>query len=231
VINERDVDAATLYEQTRVGLISLVRSLDDEGRATRVPATPAWSVQDVVDHAVGINADLRTGSYGPGASDEWTAVQVASRRGRTFEELAAEWDAEAPGFEDGLRLFGYEMGSHFLGDLLQHVSDVRHAVGLPRVPEDETLLVALDYYVDSFHQSLVEAAVGSVQVRAGGEGWTLGAGDVVATWAAPAFECFRALGGRRDEAQIRALGWTGDVDHIVPLVSRYGVPERGLVEP
>jgi hypothetical protein len=102
---------------------------------------------------------------------------------------------------------------------------------LPRVPDDETLLVALDFYLDSFHQSLVEAAVGSVEVRLGTEAWTVGAGEVVATWAPPAFECFRALGGRRDEAQIRALGWTGDVAAIVPVVSRYAVPERGLVEP
>jgi uncharacterized protein (TIGR03083 family) len=227
MIVERDVDAADLYEATRRGLIDLVRSLDEAQRATTVPATPDWSVQDVVAHVVGINADLRVGRFGATASDEWTATQVTSRRGRSFEELAAEWDAEAPGFEDGLRAFGYEMGSHFLGDLLQHVSDVRHAVGLPPVADDGTLLVALDFYLDSFHQTLVEAAVGAVRVQPSDDDWTLGQGEVVASWAADRFELFRTLGGRRDEGQIRAQAWTGDADLIIPLVSRYGLPAQG----
>jgi uncharacterized protein (TIGR03083 family) len=231
MIVERDVDAADLYEATRVGLLDLVRSLDEAQRATIVPATPAWSVQDVVAHLVGINADLRAGHFGPMAGDEWTAAQVEARRGRSFDELAAEWDVEAPGFEDGLRAFGYEMGSHFLGDLLQHVSDVRHALGRPPVPDDETLLVALDFYLDSFHDSLVEAAVGAVQVRASEDDWTLGQGEVVASWRSDRYEVFRALGGRRDEDQLRAHEWTGDVDRILPLVSRYGQPEPGVVEP
>ena len=125
---------------------------------------------DVLAHVIGINADLRLGRFnGTSSSDEWTDAQVASRRGRSLDGLATEWDAEAPVFEDGLRAFGYEMGSHFLGDLLQHFSDVRHALGLMRVPDDMTLLVALDFYLDSFHETLVTAGVGSVRVRPSGD--------------------------------------------------------------
>ncbi|MEQ1786526.1 MAG: maleylpyruvate isomerase family mycothiol-dependent enzyme [Acidimicrobiales bacterium] len=231
MIIEREIDAAGLYEQTRLALLELVRSLSPEQQSTPVPATPAWSVLDVVAHVVGITADLRAGSFGPGDQDAWTAAQVASRRGRSIDALAAEWDDEAPGFEAGLRAFGYEMGSHFLGDLLQHVSDVRHALGQPRIPDDVTLLVALDFYLDSFDGGLHDAEVGSVAVRTGDDEWVLGSGPVVATWKVDRFECFRSLGGRRDEAQIRAQPWTGDVDAIVPRVSRYGMPERGIVEP
>lgn len=231
MIVERDIDAAALYEETRLRLLDLVRSLDDEQLAVIVPATPAWAVPDVLAHVIGINADLRVGKIGPGDQDAWTAAQVEHRRGRSVEELAAEWDAEAPVFEAGLRAFGYEMGSHFLGDLLQHLSDVRHALGLPRIPDDDTLLVALDFYLDSFHQTLVEAGIGAVRVDAGGDEWTLGAGEVVAGWTTDRFECFRALGGRRDEAQIRQAAWTGEVDRIVGLVSRYGLPTQGIVEP
>ncbi len=231
MIVERDVDCAALYEASRVELLELVRSLSAPGRATPVPATPLWSVQDVVAHVVGITADLRTANYGPGDQDAWTAAQVQSRRGHSIDDLAAEWDAEAPGFEDGLRLFGYEMGSHFLGDLLQHIADVRHALGLPRIPDDETLLVALDFYLDSFHHDLTAAGVGSVTVRPGEAEWTLGEGDVVATWAADRYDVLRALGGRRSAPQILAGTWTGAAELIVPLVSRYGLPATGLVEP
>jgi uncharacterized protein (TIGR03083 family) len=231
MIIERNLDAAALYEETRLVLLDLVRSLDDDRRTTQVPASPAWNVLDVLAHVIGINADLRLGRFDTtSASDEWTGAQVASRRGRSVEELATEWDAEAPVFEDGLRAFGYEMGSHFLGDLLQHLGDVRHAVGMMRVPDDETLLVALDFYLDSFHETLVAAGVGSVRVRPSGDEWTLGAGEIVASWAADRYEVFRSLGGRRDERQIRAHDWSGDVDAIVPLVSRYGMPLEGIVE-
>jgi len=231
MIIERHLDAADLYEGTRLAFLDLVRSLDDDQRKTQVPATPAWNVLDVLAHVIGINADLRLGRFnGTSASDEWTDAQVASRRGRSLDALAREWDAEAPVFEDGLRAFGYEMGSHFLGDLLQHVSDVRHALGMMRVPDDETLLVALDFYLDSFHETLVTAGVGSVRVRPSGDKWTLGAGAIVASWVADRYEVFRSLGGRRDEAQIRAYEWTGAVDAIVPLVSRYGMPRQGIVE-
>jgi uncharacterized protein (TIGR03083 family) len=230
VLIERDVDTAALYEQSRLALLDLVRSLDHEQLATLVPASPAWSVQDVVAHVVGITADLRHGNFGFGDPDVWTAAQVANRRGRSVEALAAEWDAEAPTFEEGLRLFGYVLGSHYIGDLLQHTCDVRHALGRSRVPDDLTLLVALDFYLDSFHEALLGAGIGAVRVHAGRDEWTLGSGEVVASWSAERFEVFRALGGRRDEPQIRAGEWTGDVDTVLPHVSPYGLPTEGIVE-
>ena len=58
-----------------------------------------------------------------------------------------------------------------------------------------------------------------------------GAGAVVASWATGRYEMFRALGGRRSAMQIRDGTWSGDVDLIVPLVSRYGLPAAGIVEP
>jgi uncharacterized protein (TIGR03083 family) len=231
VIIERDIDCAALYEQARVDLLDLVDSLTEAQRHARVPATPAWSVLDVVAHVTGIAADLNGGLQPVDDPEAWTANQVRSRSGRSPAELRAEWDAEAPTFEGGLRLFGYEVGSHFVGDLLHHIADVHHALGLPRIPDDDTLLVALDFYLDSFDQDLKAAAVGSVVVCPGDAEWTLGAGPVVASWAADRYEVFRSLGGRRDEAQIRAGAWTGDVDRIVGLVSRYGVPTAGIVEP
>lgn len=231
MIVERTIDCAALYERERRALVDVVRALTDEQRATTVPATPAWSVQDALAHVVGIAASLNAGDVGPGDADAWTAAQVEGRRGRSVDELAAEWDAEAPVFEDGLRLFGYELGSHFLGDLLQHVADVRHAVGLPRPADDDALLVALDFYLDSFHRSLLDAGVGTVVVDAAGDEWTLGTGGTVATVRAGRYELFRALGGRRTLDQIRSLTWTGEPERIVRLVSRYGVPDTPIVEP
>lgn len=229
---EREIDCGALYGRTRQALLDLVRAVPPAERTTTmVPASPAWSVQDVVAHVVGITADLRAGTFGPMAQDEWTARQVETRRGRSLDALADEWADEAPGFEDGLRLFGYEMGAHFVGDLVQHLSDVRHALDLPRLPdEDDAVVVALDFYLGSFDEGLLEAGVGQVQVSASGDTWRVGAGSEVATWTAGRFELLRSLGGRRAERQLRAQDWTGAVDAIVPLVSRYGTPAEGIVE-
>lgn len=227
---ERDVDCGELYEATRVALLDVVSALSPEEHQTPVPATPAWSVLDVVAHVIGIAADLNAGRMPAGDPEEWTATQVQRRRGRSIQELRAEWDAEAPAFEDGLRLFGYGVGSHFLGDLVQHVADVHHALGLARIPDDAALRSALDFYLDSFHESLVEADVGSIEVVADGESWTLGKGEVLAHWTTDRYEALRALGGRRSEEQIRAGAWVGDVDRFVGHVSRYGMPTEGLSE-
>jgi uncharacterized protein (TIGR03083 family) len=232
VIVEREVDCGALYDRERRALIELAKGLPAADLHRTVPATPAWSVHDVIAHLVGITADLNAQDFGDGDGDAWTARQVTRRRDRSVAELGAEWDEEAPTFTAGLALFGYELGSHYLGDLLQHVADVHHALGLPRrADDDQTLVVALDFYLDSFHQTLLDAAVGSVEVVTSSDRWLLGAGPTVASLSTGRFEAFRSLGGRRSEAQLRALAWTGDVDRVLGLVSRYGVPATGLEEP
>lgn len=231
MIVERDIDCGALYEGLRVQLLALVGGLSEPQLATTVPATPAWSVQDVIAHLVGICADLNGGRFGATSGDEWTAAQVGSRRGRSLGDVATEWDAEAPRFEDGLRLFGYEMGSHFVGDLVQHLADIHNALGRPPFSDDEAIMVALDFYLDSFHATLLDQGIGAVEVKTDRESLTLGAGAMIAAMGAPSYGLLRALGGRRSEAQVRALEWSGDVERVLPLVSRYGLPAIDLVEP
>jgi uncharacterized protein (TIGR03083 family) len=229
MIPDRDVDCGEIYELTRRDLIALLRSCRPEELDTMVPATPEWSVHDVLSHLVGIAADLNAQSFG-GDPDAWTAAQVKSRAHDTVDELAAEWDREAPRFEDGLRLFGYDLGSHFVGDLLQHVADVRHALGLAHPEDNETLSVALDAYLVTFEKSLEESAIGSVELSAGRGHWTLGSGPVVASVTGERYELFRALGGRRTAPQVRALKWSGDIDVVLPAVSPYPMPSAPIVE-
>jgi len=224
VIAERAADCGALYRAKRRDLLALARTLGEDELATNVPATPAWSVHDVVAHLVGITADLNALRFDVPDADAWTDRQVAERRGTTVADLEREWEAEADRFEEGLRLLGYELGSHYVGDLLQHTQDVRSALGREPIADDEALAVALDFYVDHFSQALVASGVGSVEVRTGDESWIAGAGAMVATVEAGRLELFRAFGGRRSEAGVRALAWTGDVDRVLPHVSAYPMP-------
>ena len=230
MIIEREVDCGALYQAKRHELLALARSLSNEQLGIVVPATPAWTVHDVVSHLVGIAADLNALRFGSGDADDWTAEQVRARRDRSIDELADEWEREAPTFQEGLVLLGYEIGSHYMGDLLQHMADVNHALGRHRLADDEALVVALDFYLDTFHEALLAAEVGSVTVRILGDEWLLGAGPVVASLAADRFDTFRCLGGRRSERQIRAMTWDGDPDRVVALMSPYPLSPIDIVE-
>ncbi len=98
-----------------------------------------------------------------------------------------------------------------------------HVTGRP-------LTVALDFNLTSFEETVVEAGVGGVRVQLTDEDWIIGPDPVVATITTDPFELFRALGGRRSETQIRSLAWTGDADAVIPLVSRYPLPEHPLTD-
>jgi uncharacterized protein (TIGR03083 family) len=231
VIAERSADCGALYGQKRRELLALAHALTEDELATPVAATPAWDVHDVLAHLVGIAADLNALRFDDPTPEAWTERQVEERRDRSVRDLEREWDAEAPRFEEGLRLLGYELGSHYVGDLLQHTQDVHAALGRGPIADDEALAVALDYYVDHLSHTLAAAGVGSVEVRVGDEAWTAGAGPVVATVAAGRLDLFRALGGRRSEAGVRALRWSGDVDLVLPHLSAYPMPTEDAEPP
>lgn len=231
MVPTRNVDCGEVYERKRRELLELLRSLSENELRAIVPATPEWSVRDVLAHVVGVAADLNAGNFGGHDDpDGWTGAQVRVRRDASIADLAAEWDREAPTFEEGLRLFGYEIGSHYVGDLLQHSGDVRHALNRARPADDEGLVVALHFYLSSFEQALASAGVGAVEISAADEHWTLGLGETVASITAERYELFRCLGGRRSEAQVRALQWEGDVNTILPVVSRYPLQQNPIIE-
>jgi hypothetical protein len=233
VIVEREVDCGLVYQRLRRRLIATLRALDGRRLGTVVPATPAWSVRDAVAHVVGIASDLNAQRLDVTDPDEWTARQVHERQQATLDDLDVEWQREAENFEEGLRLLGYDVGSHFVGDLLHHASDVHHALGLARIDDHEALVVGLDFYLDSCHRDLAAQGVGGLGVEAidpPRQRWTLGLGRELATLKASRYELFRALGGRRSERQLRAMDWTGDVDAIVGVISRYPLPTSDLVE-
>ena len=224
------MDPAALYEAERRAFVSRLRVLSPAVLSTQVAATPGWTVRDVLAHVVGITADLNAGRFGDGDGDAWTLAQVVSRCECTVDDLAAEWDREAPRFEAGLRLFGYGFGAHYLGDLLQHVGDVETALGRSPVRDDITAIVALDFYLESLRGTLDELGVGALEVRPGDEEWVLGPGELRASVSAPRYEIFRALGGRRTRAEVAALGWSGDAARFIGVMSRYPMPETSLGE-
>lgn len=234
-----DVDTGAVYERTRLAMVATIQALTVAQFEQPVPATPEWRVRDVLAHVVGLAADLNAQHF-PAADDAggaaWSRQQVESRRDMPIEQLLAEWAREAPAFEGGLRLFGYGEGSHFVADLHAHHQDVRGALGLGRDDDPLTVAVALDHYAGYLGQLLTGAAWGTVEIEAGGEVRVAGgAGPRHARVRASAFDVLRALSARRSPAQIRALGWTGDVEELLALLQSalsggYSLPVADVVE-
>jgi hypothetical protein len=182
----------------------------------------------VLAHVVGLTFDMNRSRFDAASPDAWTERQVAERRDRTIAEIVAEWDREAPTFEGGLRLFGYEIGSHYVADLHAHLQDVRSAFGLEPADDDATVRVALDFFLGSLDDDLRATDAGAIELIAGGETHLVGDGEARATLRATPFEVLRVLSARRSRAQIRALDWTGDVAAVIELLGRYPLPEHDL---
>ena len=219
---EASVDTGALYERVRRDFVAVVEALPDEQLDRRVLATPAWAGRDGLAHVVGLAADLNAQRF-PEPDDvggvAWADHQVELRRTWTVVELTAEWEREAATFEDGLRAFGYEFGSHFVADVHAHQQDVRNTVGLPPDNDELTVAVALDHYLGFIDELLADAKWGALEVVAGTEVRQLGAseGHCARVRAAP-FELLRAFSARRSVRQVLALDWDGDVHGLLALL-------------
>ncbi len=230
----RSVDCGAIYERKRRELVAWLTGLGDDALATRVPATPAWTVHDVVAHLVGLATDMNDQRF-PGPDDVdgdgWTAAHVDARRSYSLAELAEEWERQGPQFAEGLRLFGYEFARHFVADLETHVQDVRSALHAGPDPDGLAVRVALDHYLGALDERIRrDAGDHALELRFDGERVVAGTGPIGATVTASAFELLRALSGRRSRRQLEALEWTGDVDRFAPLLSAYRIPATDVAD-
>jgi uncharacterized protein (TIGR03083 family) len=225
---ESQEDCGARYETLRQDLIAIVRGLSAADRERPVPATPAWSVRDVLGHVTGITEDLNHLNFDAPDPDAWTQAQVDRHRDEPLEQTIAAWDREAPTFERGLRELGYGIGSHFVADLLIHLLDVRAALDLPIAADASAVWVALDFYLEELDHDLADAHVGALAVETGAETRLVGPGDVAASVTTEPFEMLRACAGRRTADEIAAYQWSGDVDAFLGRISQYETPTSSV---
>jgi hypothetical protein len=237
---EQTVDVGAIYERTRRALSAAIAGCTPDELDRRVPATPEWSVRDVLAHVTGLAADLNAQRF-PDPRDEggtaWAEHQVQSRRDQAVAAVIDEWEREGPAFADVLRAFGYEFGCHFIADLHAHHQDVRQALGLSVDDDRDTVLVALDHYVAFIDELLVGADWGRLEIVTPDEQRAIGSsGPHHARVGGSSFEMLRSLSARRSANQVRALDWSGDRDDFVEFLSHglaggYRLPHNDLIEP
>ncbi len=240
-------DHAQAYEQARLRIAELAT----HGPEAAVPATPGWSVQDLVAHLTGLAADWVSGNLEAYASAGWTARQVEERSGRPLAEVLAEWESSAPrlgailtepgaaGLPDPLMTAFGPVASAAWPDMIvtdaaMHEHDIRGGLGEPGARTSHAVMLALRSHVGLLR--FVGGAFGLpplvLHPTDGEREYRIGREEPQLALRATAFELFRATGGRRSLAQIAAMDWSDDpgewLNHLV--MPSYTAPEDDLVE-
>lgn len=219
-----------IYAETRARITELVRGLTPEGIRRRLPATPAWTVKDVVAHLTGIVDDSLAGRLEGAGTDSWTAAQVDARRARTLDEILAEWAVKAPDFEARMGGWRRRAWGQVIADIATHEQDIRGGVGRPGARDSEGFAVAREGSVFMLGARIKNAGLPALGLRADDHEWVAGAGEPAASVRADCFELVRALVGRRSARQIAAFDWEGDRAPYMEVFAFFPKPDFDIVE-
>jgi len=133
-----DFDGGLAYRAARERIMALVAT-DGVDPDMVVPATPEWSVHDVVAHLAGIARDAATGNMEGAPGNAWTAAQVERSRGVSIVDLVAQWELDAPLIEGFFSAAGEGLARAGVIDIHTHEADLLGALGRPVVLPDEFL--------------------------------------------------------------------------------------------
>ncbi len=220
-----EIDVGLQYAACRERISTLVGDLTPEQARTPVPACPGWTVHDVVAHLSGSVADVLGGRMEGIGSEAWTAAQVEARTDVPIGQMVAEWSETSPRFEDGLRAIGGPMAALGVADVWHHEQDLRGALGVEGGHDPVTEHTAIAGYAPQVGAAWAAEGRGPLWIVAGDTTVQSGDGEPGATVTGPPYELARALGGRRTEAQLRALEWDGDAEPYIATLAGMGPAE------
>lgn len=221
------LDPVETYRRARRAFLAVIEGSDPE---VEVTACPGWRVRDVLAHVSGIASDFLSGRLPAGDVNRWTAEQVDQRRGMTVDDLRVEWDLNAPGFEYALAHALAGGAPRFAADVVSHGFDVATVVGRPGERQAPHVDEALTTFAVMLGERLDREGRGGVSIQAGSIRLAAGSAGPVAALSGPPFEILRALSGRRTEAELAAMRWTGERDTVLDLLSPFPLPTEPLGE-
>jgi uncharacterized protein (TIGR03083 family) len=200
-----------MYRRARERIIELVTapSIDP---TTIVPATPAWTVHDVVAHVAGVARDAVTGNMAGAPGDDWTAAQIARSVDASIAEMVAQWQVDGPMLDEVFRAAADGLPAAGVIDVHTHEADLRHALGLPfHLPAD-----FLGWSAQRLRGGFVEASA-----AAGLPAVEVGASEA---------EWFRGRLGRRTVDEVVAYGWSADPTPYLDVWFIFGRAQQSLGE-
>ena len=187
-------DWAQLYRDHVDAVGAMAADLTDDDLTTTVPATPAWTVHNVIAHLAGCPADMISGRMDGAPSPAWSERHVGERAGLPVAGLVAEirdsTDALIETFE------GVDRPAA-VWNIAVHHADLHEALGRGELAPPLWLPVLEGAAPLKLSEQPVTIHAGDATYGAGGPEI-----DV------PPYELFRAVFTRRSRSQIAA--WAGD---------------------
>lgn len=120
-------DWPELYSDDVAAVLALVEELTPAQLEMVVPATPGWTVRQVLAHLAGGAADHVAGRTDGAPGPGWTGRHVAERAGHPVEDLVRELRSH----EDGVRdLVADPSRQGIVWDVAVHHADLHEALGL-----------------------------------------------------------------------------------------------------
>jgi uncharacterized protein (TIGR03083 family) len=206
------------YLAAHTRLVDLASALTGTEAATPVPATPGWTVRDVLAHLAASPTDVLAGRLTTMPDDEFTAGQIEERRDRSVAELVAEWSGNVEAMAEGAR--AGLLPPNLAVDALTHEQDIRGALGRGPALTPADLRFCVGQFGFGLRLAIRAAGLPALDLRAADTDFQMvaGDGDPAGSLSAPEFELFRALSGRRGRRQIAAYDWSADpapwLDHV-----------------
>lgn len=242
-------ELADLYEQLRNDISQLVAALEPDELDKPVPATPDWSIRDVVTHLAADATCTIAGdfpreffeAFGEPAAvamvNDWTSRQLEDRRGSSLEDVLQEWKNSSTeliammhgekSWPEGTVPFADRV---LLTDAAVHQQDIFGAFGFERAREAAPIKIGLSGYIVTMGWRLTAASIPPLRFDVGDKSYIAGEGEAAATVHASRYELFRAMSGRRSPDQIRTYRWDHDAEPYIPYFYPYGIREDALLE-
>lgn len=216
-MDAQETDWGALYADCVDAIVGVARTLDSEQLSRIVPATPDWTVHDLLAHAAGGASDSVTGRMEGAPSPEWTARHVAERADASVAELIEELQTTLPVVAQQAR---EAERPAVVWDKAVHLADLHEALGLgaPAAGLWEPVLEQLAAW---------KLAALPLTVHAGGA--THGAAGPEVT--VSKYELFRALSSRRSRAQMRAWAGSTPSDEQLDALPLFGPREDDQPQP
>jgi uncharacterized protein (TIGR03083 family) len=211
---------STYYRESRERLSAFVRE-HPEADSTPVPATPGWTVHDVIAHLTGVAEDLVSGKLKGGPTPEWTAGHVARGAGVPTADLLDRWSELSPAVEPIADTGVWPV----VMDVLSHEHDVRSALGDTTGRESDVIEVAAKVLLGTLGpaQPLV-IETEQKQIRVGpAEGEPV----ILRT---TSWEAFRWRLGRRSPAQMAGMDWSDDPEPFLGQLCIFGPATADVLE-
>jgi uncharacterized protein (TIGR03083 family) len=201
-------DLGELYAAARRRITEIAIGLPEAEAHKPCPATPEWTVHEVLAHVRGITEDVRTGNLDGVATDPWTAAQVDRHRASSTAELLDGWAQDAPILESVLSSPLGETAARAVIDVHAHEADLRSALGHPASLPTPFGDWAIPILAQGFIDEVQANALPTVRIVTP-DGDAIGASDAPVVLNVSRFDLFRSRLGRRSRAQVASFDWGG----------------------